>query len=59
LNTGVKIVGGALEGAQKADEFQQQMDLANQKFAYQQAQNANVTNGQLQSRSGIIQTARA
>ena len=58
INTGVKVVGGALEGMQKADEFDRVQGLRENEFAYRQSQDANVRQ-QNTSRSGIIQRARA
>lgn len=58
VNTGVKVVGGALEGMQKADEFNRVQGLRENEFAYRQSQDANVRQ-QNTSRSGIVQQARA
>lgn len=55
VNNGVKLIGGALQGAQEADQFDRKLGLEQDQFDYKKAQNANVTNGQLQSRPGIIQ----
>jgi hypothetical protein len=58
VNTGAKVIGGALEGASKADEFDRTQGLKEDEFAFKKQQSANV-NQQNQSRSGIIQRVRA
>lgn len=58
VNMGGKVIGGAFEGMQRADEFNRTQGLRENEFAYRQAQDANVRQ-QNTSRSGIIQRARA
>lgn len=58
VNMGQKVIGGAFEGMQRADEFDRTQGLRENEFAYRQAQDANVRQ-QNTSRSGIIQRVRA
>ena len=53
VNGGVKLLGGAFQGMNEADQFDQQMQFRKDQFNYEVGRNANVGK-QNQSRSGIL-----
>jgi len=57
VNSGVKLLGGMLQGANESDMFDQKMQFQKDQFNYQVGQAANISK-QNQSKSGILSSAK-
>lgn len=57
INSGIKVIGGAMQGANDADQFNQRMQFSKDQFNYETGRNANISQQNL-SRSGILNGAR-
>lgn len=53
VNSGVKLLGGMMQGANQSDMFDQKMQFAKDQFNYQVGQSANISK-QNKSKSGIL-----
>jgi len=55
VNSGVKLLGGMMQGASESDQFDQKMQFQKDQFNYQAGQAANISK-QNKSKSGILST---